>query len=127
MNKVILDASALLALFKQEHGHEIVEKHLANVVMSSVNVSEVIAYMIETGIEYKDAEQMTTEVIKEVIAFDLEQACIAAALKKKTKSFGLSLGDRACLALAKIKDLPVLTADRIWHKLEEDIKIQLIR
>lgn len=60
-------------------------------------------------------------------SFDKQQARIAGNLWKQTKELGLSLGDRACLALAQHLELPVLTADKIWQQLDIGVSIQLIR
>ena len=61
------------------------------------------------------------------LSFDMQQAYIAGSLWQQTKELGLSLGDRACLALAIHLDLPVLTADKIWQQLDIGVSIQLIR
>ena len=61
------------------------------------------------------------------LSFDRQQASIAGSLWQQTKELGLSLGDRACLALAQQLDLPVLTADKIWQRLDIGVSIQLIR
>ena len=128
MSKVVLDASALLALLNQEAGHELVEKHLSNAVMSTVNISEVISVLIDTGIPHKTAREMVLEIIKEIIPFELQHAFVTASMKKTTKAYGLSFGDRACLTLAELKKLPALTADKIWAKIDNpEIKIILIR
>ena len=127
MSKIVLDASAFLALLQQEPGAEVVEKHLSNAIMSAVNVAETLTILQDTSIEKQNAENLVTEIIQEIIPFDLAQACHVADLKKLTKPFGLSFGDRACLALAKINHLPILTADKIWGKLDAGIKIHLIR
>lgn len=127
VSKVVLDASALLALLNQEPGHEQVEKHLSNSIISTVNVSETIATLLMLGIEEQELLNLISNIVPEVIPFDEKQAYLAALLRKETKQYGLSLGDRACLALAKIKNLPVMTADKIWGKLIIDVKINVIR
>lgn len=127
MNKIIFDASALLALLNQETGYEIVAKYLSKIMMSTVNVSEVFYVLTDLGMPENQTKQLLSEVVKEIIPFDLEQAFISATLKKITKPYGLSLGDRACLALAKAKKLPVLTADKAWEKVNHGIKIILVR
>jgi ribonuclease VapC len=128
VNKVIFDASALLALLNQEAGCEIVEKHLPHAIMSTVNISEVIAVLTEVEIPHKTAEEMVVEIIKEIVPFELSHALVSAAMRKMTKPYGLSFGDRACLTLAKLKNLPVLTADKIWGKINSDeIRVVLIR
>jgi|LakMenEpi03Aug12_release.lakeMendotaPanAssembly.Ray.scaffolds.fasta_scaffold867984_3 ribonuclease VapC len=127
MNKVVLDASAMLALLNEENGYEIVEQHLTNSVMSTVNLSEVVSVLMDIGISKEEAETTTAELLSEIIAFDQQQAYAAASLRKITKPYGLSLGDRACLALGKIKNLPVITADKAWTKISQNIKIICIR
>lgn len=127
MNKIIFDASALLALLHQEKGYEVVEKHLPVAVMSVVNVCEAISILIEAGISENSTREMTTEIIKEIVPFDLEQGFVSANMKKFTRPYGLSFGDRACFALAKIRKLPVLTADKIWEKIDQGVKVILIR
>lgn len=127
MNKVIFDASALLALLNQEPGFEMVEEHLAHAVMSTVNISETVTVLSDIGISAHIAEEMIRKIIKEIIPFGLEEAFVSADMRKTTKSYGLSFGDRACLTLAKLRNLPVLTADKIWAKIDHKIKVILIR
>jgi len=127
MNKVVMDASAVLTLLNEEPGCEVVEKYLPNAVLSAVNLSEILAMLGEIDFTVKEAEEMVTRLIKEIIPFEQKQAAIAASMKKITKAQGLSLGDRACLALAKLENLPALTADKAWIKAEHQVKIILIR
>lgn len=123
---VILDASAVLALLNREPGHAIVEKYLPDSLISTVNLSEVLSVIVDTGVPQYVAETILSGLIKETVAFDEEQALTAASLRKQTKAHGLSLGDRACLALAKIRKLPVLASDKAWQKVS-DIDLILIR
>jgi PIN domain nuclease of toxin-antitoxin system len=62
-----------------------------------------------------------------VIAFDEPQARSAARLRPVTRHAGLSLGDRACLALGDRLGCPVVTADRIWGNLDVGVDIFVIR
>ena len=127
-NKIVVDTSAIIALINREKGAEIVEKHLDSSIISSVNFSELLTVLQREV--FKDSREFF-ELIKSAFLhienFDSKQAEIAASLDKITKDYGLSLGDRACLALAKSKNLPVLTADKAWKSLEIGVKIQLIR
>lgn len=126
--KIVLDASALLAFLQQEKGSEKVEEHLSKSIMSTVNVSETIAVLSQIGIHSEEAVNIITNLIKEIIPFDTHQAHLAANLRKHTKHLGLSLGDRACLALAESLNCKVLTADKIWNKLNLDsIAIAFVR
>lgn len=128
MSKIVFDASALLALLHQEPGHEIAQKYLPHAIMSTVNISETASVLLDIGISENTAKKMLAEIIKEIIPFDDHQAFLAASLKPLTKPYGLSFGDRACLSLAILKQLPVLTADKIWTKIHPcSIKILLIR
>ncbi len=128
MSKYLLDASALLALLNNEPGASEVEKVLAHSVISAINASEVIAELYgKLNISPKEGKEMVYTVVSEVVDFTLEMAMETAALRKKTARFGLSLGDRACLALGLHLSLPVYTADKIWRELDLDCEIVFIR
>lgn len=124
---IIFDASALLVLLNKEPGHETVESHLTHAIMSAVNLAEAITVLTNIGIPVDNAVQLASELITEIVSFDAEQAAITAELRSITKPFGLSLGDRACLALAKSRQLPVITADKIWKALKLPIDIKVVR
>ena len=125
--KMVLDASAVLALLNEEPGSEMVAAALPHAIMSCVNFSEVIAVLSRIGVNDKEAVAIPHQLIKKCIPFDTEQAEIAALLVKDTKSIGLSLGDRACLSLALAQSLPVITADKAWLKLKTDVDVRVIR
>lgn len=110
-----------------EQGHEIVAENLDRAIVSSVNFSEVVTVLARKGLGQQRVIRSLKETFLHIEDFDTEQAIIAANLDEITKAHGLSLGDRACLALAKSKNLPVLTADKVWKDLELSIKVQLIR
>ena len=95
--------------------------------MSAVNISEVLAILTEIEIDQEEAGNIVNELVKDIVSFDQSHALTAALLRKQTKKLGLSLGDRSCLALAKLHRLPVLTADKTWSKLDIGVKILLIR
>lgn len=124
---MVLDASAILALLNKEPGHELVEKALPHSTLSTVNFSEIITVLDHFSMPISQAQEITLELINELLPFDHKQALIAASLRKETKQYGLSLGDRACLALAKVLQSPVLTADKAWKKLDVGVDVQLIR
>ncbi len=127
MNKIIFDSSAILALLKMEKGYEKVAERLDDAIVSSVNFSEVITVLARKGFGQEEVIKSLKDTFLYIVDFDVEQAIIAANLDKITKTHGLSLGDRACLALAKDKNLPVLTADKVWKELKLGVKVQLIR
>ena len=128
MNKVVLDASALLALIKNETGGDIVENLLGSIVMSSVNISEVASILLDSSMALEECKDVIEPFIDSIISFDSELSFATASLKKLTKHTGLSLGDRACIALGIFLDLPVYTADKAWAELKiPKLKINLIR
>lgn len=125
-DKIVFDSSAILVLLKMEHGHEMVAEHLEHAIVSSVNFCEVITVVSRKGFGQEKVIKFLKETFLHIEDFDTEQAIIAASFNDVTKN-GLALGDRACLALAKSKNLPVLTADKVWKELELGVKVQLIR
>ena len=106
-----------------EEGHEIVAENLENAVVSSVNLSEVITVLVKRGLKHEDVAQSLKDTFHQIEEFNAEQAIIAASFVEPELSFG----DRACLALAKSKNLPALTADKVWKEFEIGIEVQLIR
>ena len=127
-NMVVLDASALLALIQKEPGGEVVQPMIHRAVISTVNLTEVLTVLQKFSLKTEETLESITTMIKSVSAFTIEQSKQAADLHELTKRKGLSLGDRACLALGMTLKAPVYTADKIWKELNlEDIEIQLIR
>lgn len=132
MSGVVLDASALLALLFDEPGADEVEAEIGNRCrVSAVNWSEVLAKLAEKGVGRRRAEADSLaarlESVVEVVDFAVEDAELAAALVPRTRPLGLSLADRACLALGLRCGLPVLTADRAWSEVEVDLEVRTIR
>jgi ribonuclease VapC len=116
--RVVLDASALLVYLQRERGHLLVEPVLEAAVMSAVNLSEVLQKSATAGVSTAGLQEDLQAVGLRVQAFDAEDAACAADLWAGTRKLGLSLGDRACLALAKRLRLPAYTADRAWAALD---------
>lgn len=126
-NKIIFDSSAILALLGMEQGHEAVAENLDRAIVSSVNFSEVVTVLARNGLGQERVIKSLKETFLHIEDFDSEQAIIAAKLDEATKAYGLSLGDRACLALAKARKLPVLTTDKVWKKLKVGVEVRLVR
>ncbi len=124
---VVLDSSAVLALLWQEPGSETVAGQSESACISAVNYSEVVAKLVDRGIVENAARKILTGLVTEVVPHDKSQATIAGFLREVTAKYGLSLGDRACLALARHLEAPVLTADRVWGELDLGIEIEVIR
>ncbi|QJW98429.1 type II toxin-antitoxin system VapC family toxin [Frigoriglobus tundricola] len=127
MSRVVLDASAVLAVAKAEPGAEHVTRGLRRGVMSTVNVAEVFAKLLYNGVPVADIALGLGSLVAEVVPFDREQAEAAAALHARTRALGLSLADTACLNLGARLGLPVVTTDRDWAKIEGVGPVEVIR
>lgn len=124
----VLDASALLAMLQNEPGGSLVELVMEHSVLSTVNWSEVVQKSIETGVEVQGMRADVKALGLEIQSFTAEDAERAASLRPATRAQGLSLGDRACLALALRMDLTALTADRAWAEIEiPGVRVELLR
>jgi PIN domain nuclease of toxin-antitoxin system len=116
-----------LALIHGERGADIVAESLQDAAISAVNVTEIVAQLSEQSLSAEDIHDVIEEFGLEIVAFDEESAFEAGLLRRPTRRFGLSFGDRACLALASSLGVPALTADRIWEKLDIGVEVRLIR
>ena len=123
----VLDASALLAYLHQEPGWEMVQSELAGASIGAVNWCEVAHKAARNGLDVTRIRGLLQDMEMSIVAFTPEQAESAANLWSTTRAYGLSLADRACLALALERKRPVLTADRVWSELDLEIDIRLIR
>jgi ribonuclease VapC len=123
----VADASAVLAVLLREVEAERVAPVLAGARMSSVNLCEVMTRTIDAGGNVQRAGAFIAQLEIEVHPFTEAHAERAAELRRRTRRHGLSLGDRACLALAQALDAPVLTADRAWTRLGLGLDVRLIR
>lgn len=127
MPKIVLDASALLAFVNGEPGADKVASVLGEAMISAVNFAEVAAKLTLRGGSADRALGELTEAELEVVDFDRALALSTGALVAVTRERGLSLGDRACLALARSENAAALTADSAWRKLSVGIEIRFIR
>ena len=100
MSEYVLDASALLAMLQGEPGSTLVLRHAAASWISAVNMAEAYGKLIARGVPGEYAMEMAFGAVKGVMAFNDGQARLTAGLLQQTRALGLSLGDRACLALA---------------------------
>jgi PIN domain nuclease of toxin-antitoxin system len=123
----VLDSSALLAVIYEERGFEIVRDKLAQSIMSAVNMAEVISKLNDDGFDEAQTNLVLADFKFEINPFDERQARIAGNLRPLTKHKGLSLGDRACLALAIQQRATVLTVDKAWAEIDVGVKIEVVR
>ena len=129
MSAYVLDTSAFLAYLWREPGGDQIAKVLyeETAVMSAVNVAEVIAKVINRGLPVTSAGEFLMTLDFEHVAFDTNMALRTALLQPVTSPRGLSLGDRACLALAQSRNAVALTADKSWLALDIGVRIDCIR
>ena len=127
MTAYVADASAILAMLEGEPGHKLVATKLSEIVISTVNLAEVVSGLINKGFSAASARRTAQTLEIETHPFDRDLALTVGTLREATRSLGLSLGDRACLALARHLELPVLTADRVWTELDIGVEVRLIR
>jgi PIN domain nuclease of toxin-antitoxin system len=127
VNPVVVDASALLALLNGEPGAERVAERLPAAAIGTVNLAEVVAKLADAGVPEVQLRQVLNGLGLDVHPFDMDQAWEAGLLRARTRTLGLSLGDRACLALGLALGRPVLTADRSWSKLRVGVEILTVR
>lgn len=127
MADVVLDASAVLAVLNSEPGGDEVWKHLPGARLSAVNAAEVAAKLVDGGSVAEEAGQMLERLGARVEPFGNADIVPSARIRAASRSAGLSLGDRACLALASRLGMMALTADRAWGDLETGVEVKLIR
>lgn len=127
MGRVMLDNSALIAYLHGEPGGENVPATTGEAAISAVNYAETVTVLVRNGSDPDAIRARLATVVLEIVDFDDETAEMTGLLINKTKQYGLSLGDRACLAAALREGIPAMTAERSWAKLDLGVDIQLIR
>lgn len=123
----VLDASAVLAFLFAEEGQEKVAALLEGGLLSSVDLAEALSRFARDGLPISEVRAALGETGLEVVPFDDAQALLAAALVPHTSRLGLSLGDRACLALAATLKGTAVTADRAWAEIDTEIRVEVLR
>lgn len=116
---VVLDASALLALILDEPGAQRVEPVLPDAIISSVNLCEVVSKLQDKGMRDANILRVLATLDLDVRPQTQEQAIAAGLLRRVTRSVGLSLGDRACLALAQSLAVPAYTTETRWPEIAD--------
>ncbi len=122
-----MDSSAALAILLDEKGADTALGFLPDAQCCSVNAVEIISRLIDKGRSAEQAAEDFAGLGMPVAVFDEALGISAGQLRAATKHLGLSLGDRACLALAIQEDATALTADRSWADLDIGCRIELIR
>ncbi len=129
MTVAVLDASAVLALLFGETGADVVRPRIRGGLISTVNLAEVLAKLVDKGLPSDEAARAVDMLGMEAVPLSVDQAQLSAALRSTTRVVGLSLGDRACLALACERGLPAVTAERRWPEIAQQagVAIEVIR
>jgi PIN domain nuclease of toxin-antitoxin system len=123
----VLDSSAILAVVFNEPGSDAVLPLLEGGLLSAVNLAEVHTRLLLRGVNADFAWQRALALGCEICFFDDQQARLAADLISQTRPYGLSLGDRACLALAIQRKATVYTTNAAWRNLGLGIDVEVIR
>jgi PIN domain nuclease of toxin-antitoxin system len=123
----VADASAVLALLRGERGADYVQSVIADSVISAVNFCEVLTKLIQGGTPADAAIAIVDDLHIRIVEFSRFLAETTASLSVVGRPRGLSLGDRACLALGKQRQAPVVTADRAWRELDVGVEVVVIR
>ncbi len=123
----VLDASGAIAYVLKEPGHEVVGPLLDEAAISTVNWTEVLDKCGSRGLAKLDVEALLLGAGLAIVPYTREQAEAAAHLYPLTRHLGLSLGDRACLALGELQRRAVYTADRRWLEAGLGIEVIVIR
>jgi len=127
MAEFVLDSSAVIAFLQREPGADMVGKVIERSMVSTVNVAEITGKLLQFGFTADEAVESMKSLPVRKLPFDLQLALGAGTMWLRSKGLGLSLGDRACLALAESSGLPAMTADKRWAKFRSTIEIRLIR
>ncbi len=123
----VLDASAVLAWILREPGAERVRQLMqtGDSVISSVSAAEVVARLADGTRPEASLREVIAHIEADCVAFDAHHATEAGLLRPATRHLGLSLGDRACLALARLTNGTAITADRPWLQLAQPLGIAI--
>jgi len=125
---MIIDASALPALLQGEPGSEQVANALEQGSISAANLSEVATKLLPADVPDKEVVSILRSFNLDVVSVDEDTVLLAGPLTKRTQQFGLSLGDRICLATAILRREPAITADTAWSKVQHDgLDVRVIR
>ena len=124
---VVLDSSALLCVLNGEAGAERVAQVLPLAVIGTVNLAEVVTKLRERGLSVDEVDDVLGGLNLDVRPLTAAQAYATGHLRPATRTLGLSLGDRTCLALAAELGAPALTADQAWAGAEAGVDVEVIR
>ena len=117
MAPAVLDASAVIALLREERGADVIADYAVGALISTVTLQEVVKVLLVDGVSVDLARGMIGSLSLDIRTHEADDAWAAAMLWQATKAKGSGLGDRTCMALAIAEGLPAVTTDRAWSEL----------
>jgi PIN domain nuclease of toxin-antitoxin system len=123
----VFDASAVIAVLREEEGSERILEYLPYGLISAVNLAEVFSKSVDIQLTLEQAKWAVQRLQLRPVLFDGELAYVTGSLREPTRDRGLSLGDRACLALGIARQVPVVTRERAWADLDIGVDVLVIR
>jgi PIN domain nuclease of toxin-antitoxin system len=127
VSDIAFDASALIAIMRGEPGADVVASYLGRAVISTVNIAEVYGRLLREAFRPDEFRRLIEALDVDIVGFTTEHTYLAGRMEPATRALGLSLGDRACLALALELGIPALSGDRRWTQANVGVKIELFR
>lgn len=124
---LVIDASAVLAVLRDETGADVVVASAESALLSAVNLAEILAKASDLAMDVGVVRGLLDRLRLRIEPFDNAQAVIAAQLRSATRHLNISQADRACMALAISRQLPLLTGDRDWAQLNLGVDVRLFR
>lgn len=126
MTACVIDTSAILAYAFAEKGADKVERWIdEGAAVSALTIQETVSKLCQTGMGLEEADELVRALGLAVHVLDLDLAVRAGGMFALTKAFGLSHGDRACLALGQKLAMPVVTADKAWSKVARNLGLRV--
>jgi ribonuclease VapC len=128
MTIVVVDASAVVAVIREERGALFISKQINKAVISTVNLQEVVKILLTHKFPMNILQDIIDDLNLDIRPHTIDDAYAAASLFQATKIYGCGLGDRTCMALAIKEKVPVITTDQSWAKLDiEGLEVLLAR
>jgi ribonuclease VapC len=124
----VMDSTALIAVVYQEPGYERVVEILDKSAISAVNLAEIINKLVLRGSPAETVRETLLRLELTVQDWTEDLAYRSAEFTPFNKSHGLSLGDRACLTLAKQLRATAVTSDRAWRRIPSlGVRVMMFR
>lgn len=127
MSNAVFDSSAVLAIICGEPDTDSIIDACSSALLSATNLAEVYSKSADVGITIEEMQWAIRSLQLTIVSCDEEHAELTGVFREPTRRFGLSLGDRACLALGKLRGLPVVTADQNWREVNVGVDVLVFR